>query len=156
MDKDAVSPALGKVSSGIYIATSILDGSPVGMLASFVEQAGFDPPFITIALQPDRLLEKALAAGAPLGLNVVGENDNALMKPFAQSGNDDPFEGLDVEMHDGRVPRLTKALAFLAAEPKGSLDTGDHRVYACEVIGGALQNQDDKPMVRIRKNGFGY
>ena len=38
MDKEKIGPALGKLPSGVYIVTSILDGEEIGMLASFVEQ----------------------------------------------------------------------------------------------------------------------
>ena len=50
MDKSLVGPALGKIPSGLYIASSHIDGVAVGMLASFIEQAGFEPPTITISM----------------------------------------------------------------------------------------------------------
>ena len=46
MDIDNIGAALGKIPSGVFIATSSIDGDEVGMLASFVEQAGFNPPTI--------------------------------------------------------------------------------------------------------------
>lgn len=155
MHKEDVAPALGMITSGLYIATSIHGGDPVGMLCSFVEQASFDPPMFTLAVSPGRLLDEALAAGSPLGLNIIGEGEGALMKPFAQPGNENPFAGLEVSDHRG-VMRLQAALAFLYAEPRGSMEAGDHRIYLCEVLDGALQHQGGTPMVRVRKNGFNY
>ncbi len=156
MDKEKISPALGRITSGLYIATSTHGGAPIGMLCSFVEQASFEPPMFTIAVAPGRMLDEALAAGAPIGLNIIGEGDTALMKPFAQSSNENPFEGLDVTHHEGTVMRLNAALAFLYAEPRSSIDAGDHRIYLCEVLDGELQDAVSSPMVRLRKNGFGY
>ena len=53
MDIDNIGAALGKIPSGVFIATSSIDGDEVGMLASFVEQAGFNPPTITAAIGVD-------------------------------------------------------------------------------------------------------
>ncbi len=156
MDKDKVAPALGKIPSGIYIATSILEDRPVGMLSSFVEQAGFDPPAITIAVQPGRILQAALEETGSLGLNILGDSDHHLMKPFSSSDNENPFAEVPLTENDHGVPQLTEALAFLACKITGSVAAGDHIVYVAEVIDGILQDAEATPMVRIRKNGFGY
>jgi hypothetical protein len=39
-NRDRIAPALGKIASGLYIATARLPDGPFGMLCSFVEQAG--------------------------------------------------------------------------------------------------------------------
>ena len=60
MNIEGIGAALGKIPSGVFIATSIQDGEEVGMLASFVEQAGFNPPMITVAIGVDRRLNQAI------------------------------------------------------------------------------------------------
>ena len=50
MNVERIGAALGKIPSGVFIATSTQDGEEIGMLASFVEQAGFNPPTITLSL----------------------------------------------------------------------------------------------------------
>lgn len=156
MNRYLVSPALGRVTSGIYVATSVMEGSPVGMLASFVEQAGFEPPMITIAVKPGRVLDKALECGGALGLNILGEKNRALVKPFGKSGIESPFANIEFSLHAGQAPRLHEAMAFLLCEPRAQVAGGDHRIYLCEVIDGIVQDEEDDPMVRIRQNGFGY
>ncbi len=156
MDKEKTGPALGKITSGIYIATSHIEGTPVGMLSSFVEQAGFDPPMVTIAVQPGRILQRALEETQLLGLNVLADYNQALMKPFAQSSNDNPFAGLEIVENEHGLPQLAESMAFLACRVEGKLACGDHVVYSAEVIDGILQDDSADPMVRIRKNGFSY
>ncbi len=156
IERNRIGPALGKIPSGIFIATGILGGAPVGMLSSFVEQAGFDPPAIMIAVQPGRLLHSAIEETGLFGLNILGEMDQKLMKPFAQSGNSHPFEGLPLTTNSLGLPQLAEALAFLACRVTGHVPTGDHLVYAAEVLDGTLQQAEESPMVRIRRNGFGY
>ena len=160
MDQEKVAPALGKIASGLYIATAAdSGGNPVGMLCSFVEQAGFEPPMITIAIGPDRRLAKALVDGGKLGLNVLGKsNGGALLKPFVSSGDADPFAGLSLAQNQHGIPQLSGALAFLACELRNQMPAGDHTIYLCEVIDGGMPvtQEKDEPMIRIRANGFGY
>jgi len=157
MDKEKLAPALGKITSGLYIATGLHDQQQVGMLCSFIEQAGFDPPMVTIAVQPGRMLHAAIETSGHFGLNVLGENDTSLMKPFTQGDNPDPFADLALIPNDHALPQLADALAFLACRVVGSLRCGgDHIVYMAEVFDGELLEEEDKPMVRIRRNGFSY
>ena len=160
MDKEKTAPALGKIASGLYIATTVdSDGNPIGMLSSFVEQAGFEPPMITIAIGPDRRLAQALVESGKLGLNVLGKaNGGSLMKPFTSSTNEDPFAELTTLENQHGTPQLSGALAFLACELRNQMPAGDHTIYLCEVIDGELPPtpQKDEPMIRVRANGFGY
>lgn len=152
----AIAPALGKVASGLYVAAAIVDGQPVGMLCSFVEQAGFEPPMITLAIAPDRPLSAALIPGALFGLHILGKGNSALMKTFARGHSDEGFVNhAQVENRFG-VPQFGEAWAFLVAQVKGHLPAGDHIVYLAEVLDGALQHEGDESMVRVRANGFKY
>lgn len=142
----------------MYIATSTHEGAPVGMLASFIEQAGFEPPMVTVAIAPDRIVAKALEAGGKLGINVLDKSSgNDLMKPFF-GGGDDPFANLSVIENEHGVPQLADALAFLVCQFREKLPAGDHTIYLCEVIDGEMPEraEKDEPMVRIRPNGFKY
>ena len=156
MDKEKIGPALGKLPSGVYIVTSMLDGEEIGMLASFVEQAGFEPPMITAAVNNGRRIVTAIEQSGLIGINVLGEEDTRLMNPFAQRDNDSPFSGLELEENEHAIPQLTEALAFLACRITGKIEGGDHTIYAAEVIDGILNDDTCQPMVRIRKNGFQY
>ncbi len=94
MDKDRVAPALGQITSGLFIATATVDEEPIGMLCSFVEQASFHPPMVTMALTPDRRLVEAFTFGncKQVGLNILSTNNQNLIGPFANPNNEDPFE----------------------------------------------------------------
>ena len=126
------------------------------MLASFVEQAGFEPPMITVALSSGRRLVTAIEQSGLIGINVLGDEDARLMKPFTQPDNDSPFAGLELDENEYSIPQLTEALAFLACRITGKIEGGDHTIYAAEVIDGILNDSSREPMVRIRKNGFQY
>ena len=158
MEKERVGPALGQVTSGLYIATAEVPEGPVGMLCSFVEQAGFAPPMITVALAPDRRLVAAFKQSEQklLGLNILSTENNRLIGPFANPNNEDPFEGVDLVENTYQLPQLKDALAFLVCEYKNEMAAGDHHVYLFEVRDGDLMDRSLEPMMRVRRNGFSY
>jgi flavin reductase (DIM6/NTAB) family NADH-FMN oxidoreductase RutF len=152
----AIAPALGKIASGLYVATAMVDGQPLGMLCSFVEQAGFEPPMITLAMGRDRPLTSAFIPGGLFGLHVLGRSNSGLMKSFARGHSAEAFAThAQVENRFG-VPQFAEAWAFLVARVQGEIAAGDHIVYLAEVLDGALQHAGDEAMVRVRANGFKY
>ncbi len=66
-------PVLGRLPSGIFILTIGSGDRATGMLASWVMQAGFEPPMVTVAIKQGRYVGEWLAEGQPFVLNLVGE-----------------------------------------------------------------------------------
>ncbi len=155
-DRERIAPALGKVASGLYIATAQIGEEPLGMLCSFVEQCSFAPPMISFAIGPNRPLVQALDGHGLFGIHVLSKENNALMKSFARHDAENPFEGHEIAENLFGIPQLTEAFAFLACKVAGKMVTGDHVLYFAEVFDGALQHPGREPMVRVRSNGFNY
>jgi hypothetical protein len=89
-------PVLGRVPSGIYILTIGTGARATGMLASWVMQAGFDPPMVSIAVKQGRYICDWLSEGQPFVLNVVAEGKKDLLKHFGKGFEPGApaFEGL--------------------------------------------------------------
>ncbi len=151
---ERIRPALGKISSGIYVLTGTLEGEPLGMLASFIEQAGFTPPMISVAMGNDRPMRKVFESTGQFGLHVLSNENKQLMRSF--SGKGDPFAAHEVDQSLEAIPQLREALAFLSCRVAGSLPAGDHTLYLAEVLDGWINPQKQEPMVRVRANGFSY
>ncbi|MDB6172907.1 MAG: hypothetical protein JWL59_2218 [Chthoniobacteraceae bacterium] len=152
----SIGAAIGKIASGLYVATAKLNDVPIGMLCSFVEQAGFEPPMVSIALGSGRPIVAALEGDGLFGLHVLSKDDNALLKAFARGDNPAAFEELARVENAFGIPQFSEAWAFLACKVVGKLDAGDHTLYLAEVLDGALQRESAEPMVRVRANGFAY
>lgn len=148
--------ALGKIASGLYVITAQVDGAPIGMLCSFVEQAGFAPPMISVAVGHGRPLTAALEGDGIFGLNVLSKSNTQLMKTFARPNAPDAFTTHPLVANRFELPQFAEAWAFLACKVAGSVQTGDHTVYVAEVLDGTLQHENEEPMIRVRAHGFGY
>ncbi len=155
MNREGVASALGRVVSGLYVATARVEGRPLGMLCSFVEQAGFEPPMISLAIGAGRPILSALDAEGFFGLHVLSKENNALLKAFARGDNPAAWAEMPLEENRFGIPQFKGAWAFLACKVTGKLRSGDHTLYLAEVLDGAAIAAGE-PMVRVRANGFTY
>jgi flavin reductase (DIM6/NTAB) family NADH-FMN oxidoreductase RutF len=151
-------PVLGRVPSGIFVLTIGTGPRATGMLASWVMQAGFEPPMVSVAVKQGRHVCDWITAGEPFVLNLVGESQANLMKHFAKGfePREAAFDGLAITHCARGVPVLADALGHLECEPVRHVDSGDHRVFLAKVVRGKLNHADRTPMVHIRKSGANY
>ena len=149
--------ALGRVPSGIFILTAAHDGQTTGMLASWVMQAGFQPPAVSVAVQQGRFLCDWLVAGKSFVLNLVGDGQGDFLKHFGRgfAPGEPAFEGLETTLTASGVPILSGAIGYLECEPTSHVDSGDHRIFLANITGGELFSES-KPMVHVRKSGTHY
>lgn len=149
---------LGRVPSGIFILTIGTGQRATGMLASWVMQAGFEPPMVSVGVKQGRYVCDWLTSGEPFVLNVVGESQTNLLKHFGKGFEPGApaFEGLAITHCPRGVPVLKESVGHLECEPVSHVDSGDHRIFLANVVRGKLVNADAKPMVHIRKSGANY
>ncbi len=151
--------ALGRVPSGIFILTIGAGECATGMLASWVMQAGFEPPMVSVAVKQGRYVADWLTGGAPFVLNQLAEGQSALMKHFAKGfePGEESFAGLTTTITASGVPALSEALGWMECEPTGHVDSGDHRVFLARVTGGGIAAEETRrPTVHVRKTGKHY
>lgn len=151
--------ALGRIPSGLYILTLRQGAGVTGMLASWVQQAGFEPPMVTVAVRRDRFVADWLSNARRYTLNQIPTGAKSLVRHFARGFEPEAeaFAGLEIR-HElpSAGPVLADALAYLDIELSGSLDSGDHRVFVGEVVAGAIIKPEADPMIHVRHSGFHY
>ena len=149
--------ALGTVPSGFFVATAGVGAESTGMLVSFVQQAGFVPPCISIALKPGRPMLALVRASRRFCLSVIDDASVALLGHFARGF--DPgkpaFTNVNTALDDAGVPYLVDALAWMSCRVVGEVTWSDHVIVCGEVLDGRRRDSG-QPMVHVRKNGLGY
>jgi len=149
--------ALGRVPSGLFIVTTEANGAPLGFLASFVMQAGFDPPTISVAVAKGRAHLDAMRASGRFAISILDAESGHLMRPFFKKmePGQSPFDGLATERTPDNSIVLSEALAWLDCRWSGEYETGDHVVVFGVIVEGALAREAE-PKVHTRKDGLGY
>jgi flavin reductase (DIM6/NTAB) family NADH-FMN oxidoreductase RutF len=153
-----IGQALGRLPSGIYILTARRGDRATGMLASWVQQAGFEPPMLTVAVRSDRYVGEWIEGSGRFTLSQVAAGHKPLLRHFARgfAPEEDAFDGLAIRSEAPGGPVLAESLAWLDAEVAGSIESGDHRIFLARVVGGAVLDDQAHPMTHVRRNGFHY
>ncbi len=157
MTDTPLATALGKIPSGIFVLTARSGSEETGMLASWVQQAGFEPPMVTLAVGKQRRLVDWLALDAPLVLNVVGHGQTGLLRHFGKGfePGEPAFEGLPVRRTPQNLAILEAAMAYLDCRVRGRINSGDHQIVLAEVVAGEVLREGE-PLVHLRRNGLKY
>ncbi len=155
-DSQHIGVAIGRMPSGCAILTCAHEGTSSGMLVSWMQQACFEPPSITVALLAGRPILSLLERSSRFVLNVIGENPTAMFKHFGKgfSLEEDAFVGLSTEASK-YGPVLTDAIAHMGCHVVSQMSVGDHLVFAATVEAGE-GDIEAKPYVHIRKDGLKY
>lgn len=157
MDSAVIAPILGRLPSGLFIVTARHGAQETGMLASWIMQAGFEPPMLTVAVSLKRYVNDWLANGTPFAVNVLAADQRKLLGHFGRGfGPDEPaFTGLEIERTPAGLPILVDALGHLECQVRGDVTSGDHRIVLAEITSGKL-HREAEPLVHVRNSGLKY
>jgi flavorubredoxin/flavin reductase (DIM6/NTAB) family NADH-FMN oxidoreductase RutF len=155
--------ALGRVLGSLCVLTtckgeleSRLSGA---MVASWVSQASFAPPGLTVAVAKDRAVEALLHIGDGFALNVLaaGRETGAMkqfLQPFAPGA--DRFAGLGLASTPTGQPILPEGLAWLECTVKQRMECGDHWLIYAQVDAGGVLDSSGTTAVHQRRSGASY
>jgi len=158
-DDEATGTAIGRIPSGLFVLTTkTRTGEPAGMLVSWVQQASFSPPVVSVALGRERPFREVLEFAGRFALSILGRDGRALGGAFtrpAEPGSPGPFERVATTILPSGLAVLRDALAHVECRLLEKVPAGDHVVYFGEVVGGSPHAEGD-PAVHVRRSGFGY
>ncbi|XZO01847.1 MAG: diflavin flavoprotein [Microcoleus sp.] len=154
---DRTEQAVGRLVGSLCVLSAKRGEVSSAMLASWVSQATFSPPGLTIAVAKDRAIEALMYAGDRFVLNILAEGRQLrryFMKNFAPG--EDRFAGVETMEASNGCPVLKDALAYLECEVVSRMECGDHWVVYAKVENGHLLNNDGVTAVHYRKSGSHY
>ncbi|MEA5618277.1 diflavin flavoprotein [Cronbergia sp. UHCC 0137] len=152
-----VEQAVGRIIGSLCVVTATQGDVKSGMLASWVTQASFNPPGLTIAVAKDRAMESLSHTGNQFVVNILAEGKE-LRKQFMKTftPGQDRFAGLAMEEASNGGIILTDALAYLECSVQSRMEAGDHWLVYATVDSGKVLNQDGVTAVHHRKSANYY
>ncbi|WP_320666657.1 diflavin flavoprotein [Prochlorococcus sp. MIT 1307] len=155
--------ALGRIVGSLSVLTTRkghkeeqLSGA---MVASWVSQASFNPPGLSIAVAKDRAVGSLLHSGDIFTLNVLAQGRHtSIMKKFLQPfpPGADRFADINVENSPQGQPILPDALAWLEGSVKQRMECGDHWLIYAEITNGKVIDLQGITAVHQRRSGANY
>ena len=141
--------ALRKVSYGMYIVTSHLDGKPNGQIANTVFQVTSEPATIAVSINKQNLTHEFIEKSGVFGVSILSKDAPlTLIGNFGfKSGRElDKFFSVNHKIGvTGSPVVLDSAIAFLEAEVINSLDVGTHTIFIGKIVNADVLS-DDEPM----------
>lgn len=154
-----VEQAVGRLVGSLCVVTAKQEDVSSAMLASWVSQATFNPPGLTVAVAKDRAIESLMYPGSNFVLNILGEGKHLglmkhFLKPFAPG--EDRFTDIATDTADNGSPILSDALAYVECSVDNRMEAGDHWIVYAVVNNGKLLQTDTVTAVHHRKSGTHY
>jgi flavin reductase (DIM6/NTAB) family NADH-FMN oxidoreductase RutF len=151
--------ALGRVPSGLFVISWRSEDRDRVMLASWVMQAGFEPPMVSVAVAPSREFLGAARSGLPFVINVLAESQRSLLARFGKPipDGEEAFGGIAMHRTADGVAMIDGVASWLSCRMVGECVVGaaDHVVVVARVD-AASGTAVIEPLVHIRKNGLRY
>jgi flavorubredoxin/flavin reductase (DIM6/NTAB) family NADH-FMN oxidoreductase RutF len=154
---DRTEQALGRVVGSLCVVSAKQGDTTMGVLTSWVSQATFNPPGVTVAIAKDRADGVLNHAGDRFVLNILKEGRNLrrhFMKPAAPG--EDRFADVDTQEASNGCPVLSDALAYLECTVQNRMECGDHWLLYAVVESGKVLEQKGVTAVYHRKSGSYY
>ncbi|MEH2302752.1 MAG: diflavin flavoprotein [Nostoc sp.] len=155
----SVEQAVGRIVGSLCVLTAKEGDRSSAMLASWVSQASFSPPGLTIAVAKERAVETLTHSGNKFVLNILKEGNHlGLMKHFLKpfGPGQDRFADVAAQEAENGSPILTDALAYLECSVQNRMESGDHWLVYATVESGKVLNQDGVTAVHHRKSATHY
>ncbi|GMH33349.1 hypothetical protein BSKO_01183 [Bryopsis sp. KO-2023] len=152
--------ATGRVVGALCVLTTRDGDAEGGMLASWISQASFDPPGLTVAVKKDRAMENLMLPGNRFNVNVLAEGREkptvkAMLKPFKPG--EDRFADMEIERSEGTgCVVFPDAVSLMECSVVTRMEAGDHWVVYASVQEGKVMDPKAVSAVHHRKVGTSY
>jgi 4-nitrophenol 2-monooxygenase / 4-nitrocatechol 4-monooxygenase, reductase component len=117
---------IGRFTTGVTVVTTLHRGVRYGTTASALSSVSLEPPTLLICMNRSSATGQAIAGSGHFAVNVLGEDQGAIARHFAQKGSD--FNGHATEPGRRGSPLLADALAIFECRVTDAVEAGTHTV----------------------------
>jgi 3-hydroxy-9,10-secoandrosta-1,3,5(10)-triene-9,17-dione monooxygenase reductase component len=124
--------ALGRFATGVTLVTATDAGGPVGLVVNAFTSVSLEPPLVAIFPSRSSFTWSRMRRCTRFGVNVLGAEHAGYVR-CAANPDADRFAGMDYELSESGVPRLSSAIAFFDCERTTEQLAGDHWIVVAHV-----------------------
>lgn len=154
-----IDQALKQLTYGFYIVATRKDGDELTTrendwvsagTVSWAIQSSFEPAMITIAIQRESNLHETIGRSGAFSLAVLGNQDKALIKKFAENTDVDysnnQINGISYREGESGAPVLDCGVVTIECKVAETVNpAGDHLLFIGKVV-NVVAGNDDTPI----------
>ena len=133
-DTASLRRAYGCFPSGVTAVCAMLDGAPVGMVASSFTAVSLRPPLVSVCIQDTSRTWPKLCGRPMLGVSVLAAAHGTACKSLSRKEGD-RFAGVEWDIADDGAVFVHGATAWLGCSVQAELPAGDHTIALLRIHG---------------------
>ncbi len=147
--------SLRMFSYGVYILSSINEGEYCVSTITWVSQASFEPPMISVCIKRNSSSYEIVKKRGEFILHLLGDNQKELASTFFKPTifENEKLNGQEFSL-ENNLPLLKDIPAYIQCKVVEILENGDHPLFLAEVVDAKINN-DSNPL-ELRKTGWTY
>ena len=155
MDEKLRKQVLRMFSYGVYILTSKFEDNFCAATVTWVSQASFEPPLISVCIKSGSVSYAVVKERGEFLLHILGENQRDLAASFFKKTTLENGLINQEEYHlQDNLPLLAAVPAYLKCKVVAIIEKGDHPLFLAEVKNAVIQ----KTLIplELRTTGWNY
>tara|TARA_B110000116_G_scaffold213591_1_gene189866 strand:+ start:674 stop:1147 length:474 start_codon:yes stop_codon:yes gene_type:complete len=147
--------SLRMFSYGVYILSSVNEGEYCVSTITWVSQASFEPPMISVCIKRNSASYEIVKKRGEFILHLLGDNQKELASTFFKPTifESEKLNGEEFSL-ENNLPLLKDVPAYIQCKVVEILENGDHPLFLAEVVDAKINN-DSNPL-ELRKTGWTY
>ena len=147
--------SLRMFSYGVYILSSLNEGEYCVSTVTWVSQASFEPPMISVCIKRDSASYEIVKKRGEFILHLLGDTQKELASTFFKPTifENEKLNGQEFSL-ENNLPLLKDIPAYIQCKVVEILENGDHPLFLAEVVDAKINN-DSNPL-ELRKTGWTY
>src|SRR5687768_10151908 len=136
IDKQSYREVLTRYATGVTVVTTLEDApdgpQPWGTTVNSFTAISLEPPLVMVAIGRERSIHPIIERTQRFGVNILGEDSQALSDCFAGAPSELPREAFcnaAYSLGETGLPVLDSAIAYLACDVERTIEAGDHTMY---------------------------
>lgn len=124
-------PIATKLSYGVYVVTTWVDGKPTGCVANSTMQVTATPATFAVSVNHDNYTNACIKNSGKFAISVLAEDtDPKIIGTFGfKSGKDtDKFDGVDYSVQ-GKLPVLNDSCGYIVCDVIDTMESPTHTVF---------------------------
>jgi flavin reductase (DIM6/NTAB) family NADH-FMN oxidoreductase RutF len=156
-DPETAGRALQQIPYGLYIVGSLNGLVPATIVANWVTQVSFSPPWVAIAVEADSRMKEYIGTSGFFSVNILPSGEREMAKAFLKGPEalGGTIGGKKFEGAKNGTPFLAGASAAIECRVMHVLEAPDHRLFIGEVV-DAVVRREGTDVLTLRETGWRY